>query len=348
MKRDAAQGVSRSRQGGSRVCVLGAGSWGTALALHLARLGDPVALWARNERTADLMNRERENTAYLAGQRFPPGLEVTGNLSEALREVSLVLFVVPAQHGRPVFRAAISHLPMGADLVIASKGIEENSLLRLTEVLAQEAGAEAGRRATVLSGPSFAAEVAKGDPTAVVVASEDEGAAARVQERLSRGNLRVYRSRDPVGVEVAGALKNVVAIATGIAEGLGYGTNTRAALITRGMAEITRLGTRLGGRPETFAGLAGAGDLILTCTGALSRNRSVGLEVGRGRPLSDVLAGMRMVAEGVATARAAVALARRHDVDMPIASKVHAVLFEGTTPQDAVAYLLSRPLKEEQ
>ena len=348
MKRDAGQGVSRSRRGDSRVCVLGAGSWGTALALHLARLGDPVALWARNERTAAVLQGERENVAYLAGQRFPPSLEVTGQLSEALREASLVLFVVPAQHCRPVFRAAIPHLSIEADLVIASKGIEEHSLLRLTEVLAQEAGGEAGRRATVLSGPSFAAEVAKGDPTAVVVASEDEGAAARVQERVSRGNLRAYRSRDPVGVEVAGALKNVVAIATGIAEGLGYGTNTRAALITRGMAEIARLGSRLGGRPETFAGLAGAGDLILTCTGALSRNRSVGLEVGRGRPLREVLAGMRMVAEGVATARAAVALARRHDVDMPIASKVHAVLFEGTTPQEAVADLLSRPLREEQ
>jgi glycerol-3-phosphate dehydrogenase (NAD(P)+) len=347
MKRGAGEGASRKHRSESRACVLGAGSWGTALALHLARLGDPVTLWARSKSTAALLSGERENVAYLAGQRFPPNLEVTGDLSDALRDVRLVLFVVPAQHCRPVYRAATPFLPPGADLVIASKGIEEGSLLRLTEILTQEAGDKAGRRAAVLSGPSFAAEVAKGDPTAVVVGSLDEGAAARVQEILSRGNLRVYRSHDPIGLEVAGALKNVVAIATGIAEGLGYGTNTRAALITRGMAEIARLGSRLGGRPETFAGLAGAGDLILTCTGALSRNRSVGLEVGRGRSLREILDGMRMVAEGVATTRAAVALARRHDVDMPIASKVHAVLFEGTAPRDAVTDLLSRPLREE-
>ena len=340
--------AARGQGGATRAAVLGAGSWGTALALHLARSGTPVVLWARNERSAAALREDGENAAYLAGQRFPPNLEVTGLLSEAVRDARLVLFVVPAQHCRLVFRATAPFLSPRADLVIASKGIEEGSLCRLTEVLAQEAGGEAGRRAAVLSGPSFAAEVVKGDPTAVVVASADDEAAARVQEILSRGNLRAYRSGDPIGVEVAGALKNVVAIATGIAEGLGYGTNTRAALITRGMAEIARLGSRLGGRPETFAGLAGAGDLILTCTGALSRNRSVGLEVGRGRALRDVLAGMRMVAEGVATARAAVALARRHDVDMPIASKVHAVLFEGTTPQEAVADLLSRPLREEQ
>jgi glycerol-3-phosphate dehydrogenase (NAD(P)+) len=337
----------RLRRNAGKAAVLGAGSWGTALALHLARSGDPVVLWARSREAALALREKGENTVYLEGHRFPRNLVVTDRLDEALTDARLVLFVVPAQHLRPVFRAAAPHLPPSADLIIAAKGIEEVSLLRLSEVLAREAGEEAGQRVTVLSGPSFAAEVARGDPTAVVVAGEDPRAAGRVQERLSRDNLRVYSNRDRVGVELAGALKNVVAIATGIAEGIGFGTNTRAALITRGMVEMARLGTRMGGRPETFAGLAGAGDLILTCTGALSRNRSVGLEVGRGRKLQDVLSGMRMVAEGVATTRAVVALAEKHGVEMPIAVQVGAVLFGGTAPGDAVASLLARPLKEE-
>ncbi len=347
MKGSGKEKRARAGRNPTRAAILGAGSWGTALALHLSRSGEAVALWARSGRAAAAMREAGENTAYVAGHRFPPGLEVSERLDEALEGARLVLFVVPAQFCRPVFRAAAAHLPPGADLVIASKGIEEGTLLRLSEVLTQELGEGAARATAILSGPSFAAEVARGDPTAVVVASEDPQAAARVQEVLSRGNLRVYRNSDRVGVELAGALKNVVAIATGIAEGLGFGTNTRAALITRGLAEIARLGTRLGGRPETFAGLAGAGDLILTCTGALSRNRSVGIEVGRGRELRDVLAGMRMVAEGVATTRAVVALAGRHGVEMPIAEKVHAVLFEGAAPMEAVADLLGRPLREE-
>jgi len=338
---------TRRTRGPEKAAVLGAGSWGTALALHLARSGDPVFLWARSQGTVLALRESGENTVYLGGHRFPRNLEVTGRLGHALDDARLVLFVVPAQHSRPVFREAASHLSPSADLVIASKGIEEGSLLRLSEVLAREAGEVAGRRATVLSGPSFAAEVARGDPTAVVVAGEDGRAAARVQERLSRDNLRVYSSRDRAGVELAGAFKNVVAIATGIAEGIGFGTNTRAALITRGMVEMARLGSRMGGRPETFAGLAGAGDLILTCTGALSRNRTVGLEVGRGRELQSVLSGMRMVAEGVATTRAVVALAEMHGVELPIAGQVSAVLFGGTPPADAVATLLARPLKEE-
>src|SRR2546425_5126543 len=315
----------RERPGAGHAAVLGAGSWGTALALHLARSGRQTILWARSERAAEALRGARENAGYLPGQRVPEALKVTGHLREALRGAGIVLFVVPAQWSRPIYRAASAHLEPSADLVIASKGIEEDRLLRLSEVLTQEAGGVAGRRATVLSGPSFAVEVARGDPTAVVVASEDMRSAARVQEALSRANLRVYRSSDLVGVELAGALKNVVAIATGIAEGLGFGTNTRAALITRGMAEIARLGTRLGGRPATFAGLAGAGDLVLTCTGALSRNRSVGLEGGRGRKLQDLLAGLRMIAEGAATSRAAVAPGRRHRTEMPIACQVHAV-----------------------
>jgi len=327
--------------------VLGAGSWGTALALHLARTGTSTRLWARDAASADRLQRERQNEVYLPGHRFPDGLEVTGRLAEALDGAGLVLLVVPAQWSRAVYRDAAPHLDPAADLVIASKGIEQDSLLVLSDVLGQAAGEAAGRRAAILSGPSFAAEVARGDPTAVVLAATEPGATERVQAILSRSNVRVYRNADRVGVELAGALKNVVAIATGIAEGLGFGSNTRAALITRGLAEMSRLGTRLGGRPATFAGLAGAGDLILTCTGALSRNRSVGLEVGRGRRLDDVLAGMRMVAEGVATTRGAVLLARRTGVDMPIVERVHAVLFEGLDARDAVTGLLARPLKEE-
>jgi len=338
---------ARRTRGARKVAVLGAGSWGTALALHLARTGDPVVLWTRSQDTARELREAGENTVYLPGHRFPPGLEVTGRLEEALEGARLVLFVVPAQHLRPVFRSVAASLPVAADLVIASKGIEEESLLRLSQVLAGEAGEAAGGRAMVLSGPSFAAEVARGDPTAVVVAGEDPHATGRVRDLLSRANLRLYSSSDRAGVEIAGAFKNVVAIATGIAEGIGFGSNTRAALITRGMVEMARLGTRMGGRPETFAGLAGTGDLVLTCTGALSRNRSVGLEVGRGRRLEDVLSGMRMVAEGVATTRAVMALGRKHGGETPIAAQVSAVLFGGTAPAGAVASLLARPLKEE-
>lgn len=347
MTRGRAEGERHAGSGPGHAAVLGAGSWGTALAVHLARSGRRTILWSRSARGAEALGAARENADYLPGHRFPETLKVTAGLREALRGAGIVLFVVPAQWSRPIYRAASEHLEAVVDLVIASKGIEQDSLLRLSEVMAQEAGDEAGRRAAVLSGPSFAAEVARGDPTAVVIASEDAGVAARVQTNLSHGNLRVYRNADRVGVEIAGALKNVVALATGIAEGLGFGSNTRAALITRGMAEIARLGTCLGGRGGTFSGLAGAGDLILTCTGALSRNRSVGIEVGRGRRLDEVLQGMRMVAEGVATTRAAVALARRQGVELPIAQKVHQVLFEAVPAREAVADLLARPLREE-
>ena len=332
----------------SRAAVIGAGSWGTALAIHLARGGAATTLWARHPDRAAAISAARENALYLPGHRLPENLEVTHDLGRALRGAGIVLFVVPAQASRSIYGDAAAHLEPGADLVIASKGIEEGSLRRLSEILAEAVGPGALERVTALSGPSFALEVARGDPTAVVVAGTDQGATLRVQRAVSRDNLRAYRNADLPGVELAGALKNVMAIATGIAEGIGFGTNTRAALITRGLAEIARLGAALGGRAATFAGLAGAGDLILTCTGGLSRNRAVGIEVGRGRPLAEVLAGMRMVAEGVATARAAVALSSRHGVEMPIARKVHEVLFEGRPARDAVGDLLARPLKGEE
>ena len=328
------------------VAVVGAGSWGTALAIHLARIGTTCRLWARGDRAADLV-ADRENRVYLPGYRLPDEVHVTGDLSEALRGAGTVLFVVPAQASRDIFRQSGQHIERSADLVIASKGIEQESRLRLSEVLSQELGPAVEGRCAVLSGPSFAAEVARGDPTATVVAASREATARRVQEALSGGHLRVYRNSDLIGVELAGALKNVMAIATGIVEGIGLGSNTRAALITRGLAEITRLGTAMGGQSGTFAGLAGAGDLVLTCTGALSRNRSVGLAIGKGRRLKEVLGGMRMVAEGVATTRATVALAAECDVDMPIARKVHEILFEGRPAPEAVEDLLNRPLKEE-
>ncbi len=331
-----------------RIAVIGSGSWGTALALHLARGRRSVSLWCRRPEIAAAIGRDRENRDYLPGHPLPADIEVTADLAAAVRGARLVLFVVPAQASRVVYRLAAPHLDPGADLVIASKGIEEGSLRRLSEVLGEEVGEPPGRLSiSVLSGPSFALEVARGDPAAVVVAGRDPSSMTRVQGALSAGALRTYTNTDLAGVEIAGALKNVVAIATGIAEGIGFGSNTRAALMTRGLAEIARLGEVLGGRASTFAGLAGMGDLVLTCTGALSRNRTVGVEIGRGRSLAEILPGMRMVAEGVATSRAAVALAARCGIEMPIAAQVHAVLFEGRSAREAVQDLLARPLREE-
>jgi len=331
-----------------RAAVVGAGSWGTALALHLARAGAGVALWARSPEAAAAIESSRENGPYLPGHRLPPGIRVSNDLAGCVRDASMVLFVTPAQASRAIYATAVPHLPPEADLVIASKGIEVESLLRLSQVLARALGTgDESPRVTVLSGPSFALEVARGDPTAVVVAGTDAAATRRVQAALSTENVRAYRNGDRCGVETCGALKNVMAIATGVAEGIGFGFNTRAALITRGLSEMGRLVAALGGRPETVAGLAGAGDLILTCTGELSRNRALGIEVGRGRRLDDIVAGTRMVAEGVATTRATVLLADRRSIDMPIARQVHRVLFEERPPREAVAELLARPLKDE-
>ena len=330
-----------------RVAVVGAGSWGTALAIHLQRNGTPTTLWARSARLARRLESDRENREYLAGYPFPEDLGTTSDIARAVSEAGLVLFVVPVQASREIYAKVAPYVAAGADLLIASKGIEEKNLETPSQVLLAELGANAAPRVAVLSGPSFAPEVARGDPTAVVVAGEDDEALRRIQRTVSRGNLRVYRNSDRIGVETAGALKNIMALASGVVDGIGLGANTRAALITRGMAEMTRLGVAMGGRAETFAGLAGAGDLILTCTGELSRNRRVGIELGRGRPLDEILSSMKMVAEGVATTRAALALAERYGVEMPIATEVHAVLFEGRAPREAISALLSRPPKEE-
>jgi glycerol-3-phosphate dehydrogenase (NAD(P)+) len=333
-------------QRGPRTAVLGAGSWGTALAVHLAAHGEGAGtvLWARRGEAAEALRGDRENRAYLPGCMLPATLTITSDLEAAVAGSDLVLCVTPAQKSRDLYRRLAPLVAHRPDLVIASKGIEQGSGRRLDEVMAEEI---TGASVAVLSGPSFALEVARGAPAAVVVASRDPEAARRIQARLSHGRLRLYTNGDPAGVALAGALKNVMAIATGIGEGIGLGLNARAALLTRGLAEMTRLGVAAGGRPATFAGLAGMGDLVLTCTGDLSRNRALGIAIGRGESLASVLAATASVAEGVPTTQAALALAARLGVDLPIAAKVDEVLHAGRGPTAAVEDLLARPLKDE-
>jgi len=329
-----------------RAAVLGAGSWGTALAVHLAAR-HAVRLWARREAFAEELEARRENPAYLPGIPFPAGLRTTADPREALADAELVVLAVPTQALRGVLEAlGPGAFPAGADLVLACKGIEVGTLALPDRIVAETIGGGVAERTVALTGPSFARELAEGQPTAVVAAGPGE-AARRVQEACAGRNLRVYRSEDRLGAELCGALKNVVAIAAGVAVGLGFGSNTMAALVTRALAEIARLGTAMGARRETFMGLAGLGDLVLTCTGNLSRNRRVGVALGRGRKLRDVLAEMREVAEGVETTRAAVLLAREHRVEMPIAVEVHGILFEDKDPRRALADLLARPLRAE-
>lgn len=325
-----------------RLSVLGGGAWGTALAAHAARAGLPVRLWAREPEVAAAVNQRRENPAYLPGVELPAGLRATSELAEATADAETVLVVIPSEFCRPIYRQAGRLAPEGAAFVSATKGLEVESLQRMTEVAATEAP---GRPLAALSGPSFALEVAKGLPTAVVVAAPDHEVAERVQRALATASFRVYSSEDVVGVELAGALKNVIAIAAGIISGLGYGHNTEAALITRGLAEISRLAVGLGARPDTLAGLAGLGDLVLTCTGALSRNRSVGQRLGRGQTLAEACAGIHP--EGVRTTLAACALSEREGIELPIARQMKAVLYEGKAPRAALEELMLRSLKRE-
>lgn len=327
-----------------RIAVLGAGAWGTALALHLSRAGAPVSLWVYESDTAARVAASRENTDFLPGHRLPPDIDVSGDMEHVLTGANRVLLVSPSQHCRTTLRRAARHLPSEAVLVLAAKGIEKGTLALMTDVAREEAP---GHPTAVLSGPSFAQEVARGDPTAIVIASTDTDLAATLQREISQGALRLYRTDDPVGVQLAGSLKNVFAIAAGVITGLGLGHNTVAALITRAISEMRRLGSAAGGRPETFDGLAGVGDLVLTCTGALSRNRRLGEELGTGRRLEEILAGSLQVVEGVETSISARDLAYRHRVEMPIVEQVHAVLHEGKAPRRAIEELLARPLKEE-
>jgi len=328
-----------------KCAVIGAGAWGTALANVLGANGHSVALWAREPDVVDTVNQVRENRRFLPGTCVDDRVRATGVIAEALGDAELVIYVAPSHALREVASSGVGSVRPGAVLVVASKGIERGTLAIMSDVVAD---AVPGHAVVALSGPSFAAEVANGQPTAVVAASHDDAAATHVQRSLSSDVFRVYTHDDVVGVELGGALKNVMAVATGIAEGLGLGFNSRAALITRGLAEMTRLGTALGASPATFAGLAGLGDLVLTCTGALSRNRALGLELGAGKSLDDALQGKDSVAEGVLNTISARALAEREGVDMPIVQAVHRILFESQPARLAIAELMTRELRAEQ
>ncbi len=330
----------------STIAVLGAGSWGTALSAHLAGAGHDVRLWGRNPELIGEMRARRANATYLPDVVLPPAVAPTADLGEALARCDSVVFAVPSHGTRAVVREAAALVPRTATIVSATKGIEQDTLLRVSEVIAQEL--HAAPPIVVLSGPSFALEVARGLPTAVCVACVDPVLAADVQDQFRAAYFRLYATTDVVGVEIGGALKNVIAIASGVVEGLGLGQNALAALITRGLAEIARLACGLGAGRDTLAGLSGLGDLVLTCTGRLSRNRHVGVELARGRPIGEILAGMRMVAEGVNTTGAALALGRRCGVELPIATGMSRVLAGSCTAAAAVEELMLRPQRAEQ
>jgi glycerol-3-phosphate dehydrogenase (NAD(P)+) len=329
------------------VAVLGAGSWGTALARHLALKGHQVRLWVRSPALAGELQRTRVNAPYLPGAVLPSAVHPTADLRQALASATSVFFVVPSHGLREVARVCAGLLEPGAAVVSATKGIENGSLMLMTQVLADELGAAACGGIAALGGPSFAREVAQGLPTAVCVASSRPERACELQELLASERFRVYTTDDVIGVELGGALKNVIAIAAGTADGLGFGHNARAGLITRGVAEISRLAIRLGAHPQTLSGLSGMGDLVLTCTGDLSRNRAVGIELGKGRGLREILGQMNMVAEGVRTADSACALARREGVEMPIIAEVYNVLHQNKPALAAVESLLGRALRPE-
>jgi glycerol-3-phosphate dehydrogenase (NAD(P)+) len=326
-----------------RVAVLGAGGWGTALAVHLGRVGHDVSLWARDAALAVDVASQRVNRVYLPDIPLPDNVAVTSVLDAALDDTYLVVSAIPTHGCRAVMRAAASKIRPRATIVSATKGLESDTLLRMSEVIAQELGAE--RAVVVLSGPSFAIEVAH--QTAVLAASTNDAASELVQVEFRGPYFRLYRSPDVIGVEIGGATKNVIAIAAGVVEGLGLGRNALAALITRGLAEISRLACAAGGQRETTAGLSGLGDLVLTCTGTLSRNRHVGIELARGRKLEDILAGMKMIAEGVKTTRAALALGERHGVELPITSQMAAVLEGRSDVRTAVDALMVRRQRAE-
>lgn len=328
------------------VAVIGAGAWGTALAWLLAEKGERVRLWAFETGVAREIATERENRSYLPGIRLPDALEATNSLAEAVQGVSTIIFVVPSHAAEGVLGKLAPAIPPGVPIISATKGIEQ-SKLRLMTVMLEEMLPPHRGPVFALSGPSFAVEVCRRQPTAVSLAGPSGPAATTLQRLLITPAFRVYLSGDRVGVELGGALKNVIALAAGIVDGLGLGHNTRAALITRGLAEMVRLGVAMGADPRTFLGLSGVGDLVLTCTGALSRNRNVGIGLGQGKKLADILAGTHAVAEGVNTACAALALAERHSIEMPIVREVCGVLFEGKEPRKAATDLMERAARAE-
>ena len=329
----------------SRIAILGAGAWGTAITLALARRGGhDLTLWAHSPALADQLIETGENLPYLPGFTLPADVQVTSDLLGAIFEADTIVSVTPSAHLRSTIEKIAPALTRNQIIVCASKGLEQDTYLRVTQVIASVTDNPCG----VLSGPSFAQEVAAGQPTACVIASQSSTAALTVQKDFSSPSLRLYTNDDVAGVELGGSLKNVIALASGVIHGLGMGHNTSAALITRGIAEITRLAVACGGRRQTLAGLSGIGDLVLTCTGSLSRNRSVGIELGKGRKLPDILAGMNgKVAEGVHSTKAALGLAARYGVEMPIAEQMDAVLHKGKSPRDAIKDLMSRPGRDE-
>jgi glycerol-3-phosphate dehydrogenase (NAD(P)+) len=329
------------------IAIIGAGSWGTALSLTLARLGHAVRLWAYEPEVLASIRARHENELFMPGVRLPESVVATNDLGDALEGAEIVVTVMPSHVCRALYEQMLNHLRPQTIFVSATKGLDTERLMRMSEVIRSVVGAKFRPRLTILSGPSFAREVVLGEPTAVVVASEDREAVQQVQKGFSSRTLRLYTSSDVVGVELGGAVKNVIAIAAGVVEGLGLGHNPTAALITRGLAEMTRLACACGGRRETLAGLAGMGDLVLTCTGDLSRNRQVGIELGKGRRLAEIVGSMRMVAEGVRTTSATVALAAQHGVEMPITRQVHRLLEGQVSPHDAIRELMERTLKEE-
>ena len=331
----------------ARLCVLGAGSWGTALAIALASRFETVSLWARTPERALEIKRSGENRRYLPGLLLPKNVEVVSEIQSAVAEGGIVLAVIPSQYFRCVLQEAEQNLHSDAILVSATKGIEGGTLFRMSQVLRDIAGQDGRRRIAVLSGPTFAKEIAAGEPAAVVIASEEMAVAEAIQHAFATPTLRFYASTDVVGVELGAALKNVIAIGAGICRGLGLGSNSVAALVTRGLAEITRLSVAMGGQPRTLSGLAGLGDLVLTATGDLSRNRFVGIRLGEGHKLSQILADMTMIAEGVETCRAAYQLGAQTGVDLPIINKMYEVLYESKDPRLAIRELMERPLTSE-
>jgi glycerol-3-phosphate dehydrogenase (NAD(P)+) len=330
-----------------RVSIIGAGGWGTAVGLTLVRPGHDVRLWAFEPEVVGSIRVHHENQLFLPGIALPESLVATYDLAEALEGAEVVVSAIPSHVCRALYARMLPHLCPEMAFVCATKGLETTTQMRMSEVIRGVVGARFPPRLAVLSGPSFAREVARGDPTALVIASEDGATAQFIQQEFSSPTLRLYTSNDVVGVEMGGAIKNVIAIAAGVVEGLGLGHSPVAALITRGLVEMTRLACACGARRETLAGLAGLGDLVLTCTGDLSRNRYVGVELARGRKLADILASMRMVAEGVKTTQATVALAARHGVEMPITQQVSRILRAETSPLEAIRELMERSLKEE-
>lgn len=335
----------------SKIAVIGAGAWGTSLAIVLGRTGNhDLRLWAHEAEVRESLKLRRSNDLFFPGQRIPETVSVPSTLHEALYGCEIVVSVMPSQHCRATFKQMAPYLAPFMQFVSATKGLEESSLLRMTEVISEVVHEKCGfiPRVGALSGPSFALEVARGDPTAITIASEDRELAERVQHEFSDPRFRLYRNDDVIGVELGGALKNVIAIAAGVCDGLGFGHNSVAALITRGLSEMTRLAVACGGRAETMAGLAGLGDLVLTCTGGLSRNRSVGRELGFGRSLPEIITGMHgAVAEGVFTTQAALQLARQRGIEMPITEQINAILHKGKSPRDAIHKLMTRSAKNE-